>query len=59
MDGAVEEIWIDEAHDTVMVRVAADLEPLFPQYYGLALDTKVVREGEVQLYMRAWVPDPD
>lgn len=53
----VERIWIDEVHDTIMVRVAADLEPLFPQYYGLALDTTVVREGEVQLYMRAHVPD--
>ena len=47
---------IDEASDTITVRVAADLAPLFPDF-GLALDHTVVREGEAQVRMRAWVPD--
>jgi hypothetical protein len=46
---------IDEASDTITVRVAADLAPLFPDF-GLTLDHTVVREGEAQVRMRAWVP---
>ena len=46
---------IDEAGDTITVRVSADLAPLFPDF-GLALDHTVVREGEAQVQMRAWVP---
>ena len=33
----------------------ADLAPLFPDF-GLALAHTVVREGEAQVRMRAWVP---
>lgn len=46
---------IDEASNTVTVRVSADLAPLFPDF-DLALDHTVVREGEAQVRMRAWVP---
>ncbi|MBE9508095.1 MAG: hypothetical protein IMY86_08580, partial [Chloroflexi bacterium] len=48
---------VDEAHDTVAVHVAADLAPLFPDF-GFPLDHTVEREGEVQVWMRAWRPDP-
>jgi hypothetical protein len=47
---------VDEAHDTIAVRVAADLAPLFPDF-GFLLDHTVEREGEVQVWVRAWVPD--
>jgi hypothetical protein len=46
---------INEMSDTITVRVAPDLAPLFPDV-GLALDHMVVREGEVNVRMRAWVP---
>jgi len=48
-------IEIDEMRDTITVRVAANLDPLFPDF-GLALDHTIVREGEAQVRMRAWVP---
>jgi hypothetical protein len=51
----VVDILIDEASDTITVRVSADLAPLFPDF-GLALDHTVVREGEAQVRMRAWMP---
>lgn len=51
-------IYIDEEHDTVAVRVAGDLAPLFPDF-GFPFDYTVEREGTVQLYMRAWVPGED
>jgi hypothetical protein len=51
----VVDILIDEAGDTITVRVAADLAPLFPDF-DLALEHTVVREGEAQVRMRAWVP---
>jgi hypothetical protein len=51
----VVDILIDEAGDTITVRVSADLAPLFPDF-GLALDHTVVREGEAQVRMRAWMP---
>jgi hypothetical protein len=44
-----------EISDMIIVRVSADLAPLFPNF-GLALDHTVVREGEAQVRMRAWVP---
>jgi hypothetical protein len=43
---------IDEAGDTITVRVSADLAPLFPDF-DLALDHTVVREGEAQVRIRA------
>ena len=46
---------IDEAGDTITVRVSADLAPLFPDF-ALALDHTIVREGEAQVRMRAWMP---
>ncbi len=49
----VESITIDEAHDTITVRVSANLDPLFPQVFP---DIIVVREGEAQVRMRAWMP---
>jgi hypothetical protein len=51
----VVDILIDEAGDTITVRVSADLAPLFPDF-GLALDHTVVREGEAHVRMRAWAP---
>ena len=51
----VVDILIDEAGDTITVRVSADLAPLFPDF-DLALDHTVVREGEAQVRMRAWMP---
>jgi hypothetical protein len=55
VDVEVVDILIDEASDTITVRVSADLAPLFPDF-GLALDHTVVREGEAQVRMRAWMP---
>ena len=46
---------IDEASDTITVRVSAALAPLFPDF-GLALDHTAVCEGEAQVRMRAWMP---
>ena len=46
---------IDEVGDTITVRVSADLAPLFPDF-ALALDHTIVREGEAQVRMRAWMP---
>jgi hypothetical protein len=55
VDVKVVDILIDEAGNTITVRVAADLAPLFPDF-DLALDHTVVREGEAQVRMRAWMP---
>ena len=52
----VVDILIDEASDTITVRVASDLAPFFPDF-GLVLDHTDVQEGEAQVRMRAWVPD--
>jgi hypothetical protein len=42
------DILIDEAGDTITVRVSADLTPLVPEF-GLSLDHTVVCEGEAQV----------
>ncbi len=52
IDVEVVDIIVDDARDTVAVRVAADLAPLFPDF-GLPLDHTVVREGEALIWMRA------
>jgi hypothetical protein len=54
IDVEVVAITVDEMRDTITVRVAANLAPLFPDL--LALDHTVVREGEAEVRMRAWVP---
>jgi hypothetical protein len=48
----VVDIIADDVRDTVTVRVAADLSPLFPAF-GLPLDHTVVREGKALIWMRA------
>ena len=48
-------IYVDELNDTVTVRVATDLSPLFTEF-GLPLDRVIEREGEAEARMRAWVP---
>lgn len=50
------DILINKASDTITMHVAADLASLFPDF-GLALDHTIIREGEAQTRMRAWVPD--
>ena len=51
----VTDIRLDEMRDTVTVRVAADLDALFPAF-GFPLDRTIEREGEAQVRMRAWRP---
>lgn len=52
IDVEVVDILIDETRDTVTVRVAADLAPLFPAL-GFPLDHRIEREGEALIWMRA------
>ncbi len=52
IDVEVVDILVDDARDTVTVRVAADLAPLFPDL-GLSLDHTIVREGEALIWMRS------
>jgi len=52
IDIEIQDIIVDDARDTVTVRVAADLSPLFPSL-GFSLDHTVVREGEALIWMRA------
>lgn len=52
IDVEVVAIIVDDARDTVTVRVAADLSPLFPAW-GFPLDHTIVREGEALVWMRA------
>jgi hypothetical protein len=47
-------ITIHKISGTITVRVAADFAPPFPDF-DLALDHKVVRGGEAQVWVRAWV----
>jgi hypothetical protein len=48
----VVDIIVDDELDTVTVRVAADLSPLFPAF-GFPLDHTVVSEGEALIWMLA------
>ena len=47
-------IYADNTNQTVTVRCAADLSPLFPEVFPPVV---VEREGIAQIRMRAWLPD--
>jgi hypothetical protein len=46
-------VYADQLNQTVTVRCAADLSPLFPQVFP---PVRVVRTGVAKVRMRAWVP---
>ena len=51
----VTDIYVDEGQDTITVRVAADLDPLLPDF-GFPLDHVIERAGRARVRMRAYLP---